>query len=244
MFVSPFSLSHDWSLEWTRVPSHIKPFKFINGESPKERKALEALASVGIIGGLQLSRLFSLDKNQKRKMVREKKLVRHELKKNNRSIPVYTLGINGAVIAGLPKYDANYWVEYKVEDVLKRLLFFQLYEHFPNAKILPAMDPFIGMIFYKKKPIYIYVVRGHSADLKLFLKWESLSDRVIVVTENLNHLDLIKPFIENLKLRVTTDEELWKGVLQSMFYFQSEFGLWKKEGEEKRSKELRTRVPC
>ena len=51
MSLSPYSLSHDWSLHWTRIPSNIKRSSFGNGESPKERKALEALAAVGLIGG-------------------------------------------------------------------------------------------------------------------------------------------------------------------------------------------------
>ena len=39
MELSPYSLSHDWSLHWTRIPSNIKRSDFVNGESPKERKA-------------------------------------------------------------------------------------------------------------------------------------------------------------------------------------------------------------
>ncbi len=74
----------------------------MNGESPKERKVLEAIAAVGLIGGgAQLSRLFSLDKKRLKRMVIEKKIVRHEIHRNKQVIPVFTLGINGAVIAGL-----------------------------------------------------------------------------------------------------------------------------------------------
>ena len=136
MSLSPYSLSHDWSIYWTRIPSNIKRSSYVNGESPKERKALEALAAVGLIGGAQLSRLFSLDKKRLKRMVIEKKIVRHEIHRNKQVIPIYTLGINGAVVAGLnDSYESNYWVEYKTEDVLKRLLFFQLYQHFPESKV-------------------------------------------------------------------------------------------------------------
>lgn len=69
MNLSPFSIEHNWKLNWTKVPEYIKPFKYVNNESPKERRALEALACIGVIGGLQLSRLFSLDKKRKKKMV-------------------------------------------------------------------------------------------------------------------------------------------------------------------------------
>lgn len=172
MTISPYSLSHEWNLHWTRIPSNIKRSDYINGESPKEREALDALAAVGVIEGAQLFRLFSLDKNRLKRMVAEKKLVRHELKRNIQVIPIFTLGINGAVIAGLSDcYESNYWVEYKIEDVLKCLLFFQLFKHFAGSKILPTQEPFSGAIDYKGKPIYVYVVRGDVNDLLMYLKW-------------------------------------------------------------------------
>ena len=46
-------------------------------------------------------------------MIIEKKIVRHEIHRNKQVIPIYTLGINGAVVAGLDDcYESNYWVEY------------------------------------------------------------------------------------------------------------------------------------
>ena len=71
MTISPYSLSHEWNLHWTRIASNIKRSPYINGESPKEREALEALAAVGIIEGAQLFRLFSLDKKRLKRMVLE-----------------------------------------------------------------------------------------------------------------------------------------------------------------------------
>jgi len=173
MPISPYSLAHEWNLHWTRVPSNIKRSDYINGESPKERKALEALAAVGIIEGAQLFRLFSLDKKRLKRMVVEKKIVRHELKRNIQVIPIFTLGINGAVIADLYDcYESNYWVAYKIEEVLKRLLFFQLLQHFPESTVLPVQDPFSGAIQFQGKPIYVYVVRGDVNDLLMYLKWK------------------------------------------------------------------------
>ncbi|WP_252502739.1 hypothetical protein [Sporosarcina sp. Marseille-Q4943] len=229
MEISPYSLSHQWSLHWTRIPSNIKRSSFVNGESPKERKAIEALAAVGLIDGTQLTRLFSLDKKRIKRMVAEKKIVRHEIHRNKQVIPIYTLGINGAVVAGLDDcYESNYWVEYKTEDVLKRLLFFQLYKHFPGSKVLPTHDPFSGAIQFQGKRIYVYVVRGEVNDLLMYLKWSGkhFDERLIVVTESIRHLHPLRPIADTLKMRITIDVDLLKNIddFQNLFYFVDEDG--------------------
>ncbi|MCZ2260645.1 hypothetical protein [Sporosarcina sp. G11-34] len=236
MPISPYSLSHEWNLHWTRIPSNVRQSNYINGESPKERKALEALAAVGIIEGAQLIRLFSLDKKRLKRMVTEKKIVRHELKRNIQAIPIFTLGINGAVIAGLSEcFEINYWVEYKTEDVLKRLLFFQLFQHLPNARILPAQEPFSGLIQFQGKPIYVYVVRGDVNDLLMYLKWNGkhFNERLILITESIQHLEWPKVSAEKLKLRVALDMDLRDDTkdLPKVFYFLDESGKFIREIE-------------
>jgi len=229
MSISPYSLSHEWNLYWTRIPSNIKRSDYINGESPKERAALEALAAVGIIEGAQLFRLFSLDKKRLKRMVVEKKIVRHELIRNKQIISIFTLGINGAVIGGLEdSYDSNYWVEYKIEVVLKRLLFFQLYKHFAKSKILPTSEPFSAAIVFKGKPIYVYVVRGDVSDLLMYLKWKvnHFNERLIIVTESIQHLKPLKVIPRELKLRGIIDLELQDDLLglEMSFYYIDEDG--------------------
>lgn len=229
MSTSQFSLSHQWSLHWTRIPSNIKRSDLVNGESPKERKALEALADVGVIGGAQLFRLFFLDKKRLKRMAAQKKIVRHEIHRNKQVVPIYTIGINGAVIAGLNDcYESNYWVEYQTEDVLKRLLFFQLFQHFPKAKFLPTQEPFSGVIQFQGKPIYVYVVRGDVNDLLMYLKWngKNFNERLIIVAESIKHLHPLKVSAATLKLRVALDVDLRDEIkdLQKLFYFLDESG--------------------
>jgi len=236
MTISPYSLSHEWNLHWTRIPSNIKRSDYINGESPKERKALEALAAVGIIEGVQLFRLFSLDKKRLKRMVTERKIVRHELIRNKQTIPIFTLGINGAVIGGMiDSYDSNYWVEYKVEDVLKRLLFFQLYKHFAGLKILPTPEPFSAAINFKDRPIYVYVARGDLSDFFMYLKWSSKknNERIIIITESFRHLQQLKLKEESIKLRFSLDMDLQNNVadfrknlylIDKSGYFANELG--------------------
>lgn len=236
MTISPYSLSHEWNLHCTRIPSNIKRSDYINGESPKERKALEALAAVGVIEGTQLFRLFSLDKKRLKRMVLEKKIVRHELMRNKQIIPTFTLGINGAVISGLKdSYESNYWVEYKLEDVLKRLLFFQLSRHFPGSKIIPTQEPFSGAIQFQSKPIYVYVVRGDVSDLLMYLKWkgEKFKERLIIVTESIRHLEPLKVIAEILKVRVVLDVNLQEDneYIHKLFYFLDESGEFIREVE-------------
>ncbi|WP_046176733.1 hypothetical protein [Domibacillus indicus] len=220
MSLSPFSLQHNWKCNWTRVPEHIKPDKYVNGESPKERRALEALACIGVIGGLQLSRLFSLDKKRKKKMVLEKKLVRHDIQKNKQVIPVYTLGINGAKAAGVPGYENNYWLKYGAGDMLGKLLFFQLYEWFPGSRLSPAINPFEGVIFHKNKPLYIYSAKGDIQDLLVFLKWNEFNERMIVITESFKHLEGLL-HCGDMKIRAVLQQEAHSARERLGFYVKS-----------------------
>lgn len=128
----------------------------------------------------------------------------------------------------IPGYEHNYWIKYEVEDVLKGLLFFQLYEYFSESRIFPATEPFIGSIFYQERPIYIYVLRGDIQDLMVFLKWREFNERMIIITESLPHL---QPLLmgKELKLRVTTDTDLKAGNLKDLFYIQRTDGNWVKE---------------
>lgn len=224
---SPFSLQHEWRLFWRRIPSNTKAMDFIQCKSPKEQKALHALARIGIIGGSQLFRLFSIDKKRLRKMVREQKIVRNELKLKNKIIPIYTLGKTGAIITELSGYEPNYWVEYKIEDVLKRLLFFDMYGFFPQSKIIPTPEPFVGAIDFKNNPLYIYVVRGDTNDLQTYLKWQShtFNGRMIIITENLRHIHPILMHTKDIKLRVTTDHDLVNSQsMKDLFYFINDSG--------------------
>ncbi len=215
--LSSFSIKHKWMLNWERVASNHQK-GVIYEISKKEKKALEAIASVGVIGGLQLSRLFHLDKKQISKMVYQRKIIRHEIIRNKIAIPVYTLGSTGiAKIA--PRNIENYWFEYKKEDLLKRLTFFQFFELFPKeiARIAPAPKPFSGTIYVNKTPFYIYVSRGKLDDLLLFLKYGPFHERMMIISENLEDLKPLDLYVKDLKIRATTDADLKKG-FQNAFY--------------------------
>jgi len=208
--VSPFSLTHDWSLGWKRIPSNYKPFQYYNINSMKEKKALEALGSVGIIGGKQLSRLFSLSNKEIKNMVHTDKIVEHALNRNhNTQIPIYSLGINGAKAIKLSAYKSNYWVELRLEDVLKSLLFFQLYHYFPTLNVKPTPNPFVAAVKNNESLIYVYVLKGDMGDLMRYLKWQKESHhRLILVTESVSQLKEIELYTDNLKMRVVIEGDL------------------------------------
>ncbi|MFC2947587.1 hypothetical protein [Virgibacillus sediminis] len=226
---SPFSIKRPWELHWKCLPSNLRKMNYVNGESPKECAALDAIAKVGIIGGRQLSRLFRLPKKRLKRMEREQKIVRHELRVNKQTIPVYTLGQVGAVITEVP-YESNYWVEYRTKDVLKRLMFFELYPYFPESAILSAPGPFTGAIEFQGKLFHIYVSRGDIKDLIMHLKWKGIGqERLIIVAESLNHLQPLKIYAKEMKLRITTDEDLQAGE-GKLFYLLNQDGEFVKEG--------------
>jgi len=210
--VSAYSMSHDWSVEWTRLPSNLKAPGHVEIESERERRALEAIAAVGLASGRQLFQVFGLDKRRVRRMVGQKRLVRHELRRAGKLAAVFTLG-PGAGTYVPPGHMMNQWVGYPVEEVLKRILFFELYGMFPEgARVLPCASPFTGAIFFKEKPYYVYAVRGDMEDLLSFMKWNRFGERVLVVTERLGHLKPLDLFLMQgeFKMRAITDGDLGK----------------------------------
>ena len=167
-------------------------------------------------------------------MVRHGKIMRHDIKQNNKLIPIFTLGPNGADMINLANYKQGYWLTYDVSDVLKRLLFFELFHKFPKARLTPAPAPFVGAIQYRKNTFYVYVVRGDMNDLLMHLKWETSSKRMIIITESINHLQPLNIYANDLHVRVTTDKDLGES-FQKMFY-KWDNGWVKESAERKQSK--------
>ncbi|WP_157052518.1 hypothetical protein [Ornithinibacillus contaminans] len=209
-FISPFSYNqHSWKLDWRRIASNEKYDRPYETQSEKEQRALEAIASVGVIGGLQLRKLFDLDKQKVKRMEARKLIVRHEIKKNDIVIPIYTIGRSGANKV-MPEFVQNYWVEYDTKAVLNRMLFFQLCILFGDIKVRPSPSPFIASIKMNGNEFYVYATRGNINDLMMFLKWKPIAERIIIITEDLNHLRPLKPFIfsDKMKVRAITDNEI------------------------------------
>lgn len=230
MELSPFSVSHEWSLKWHRLPSNFKRLKYFNGESPIEIRALKALASVGVISKKQLMSIYGIKEQRLKRMIGEHKLVKHELKLPSLIIPIYTLGENGAIMAGVEEiYQSNYWVKFRAEDVLKCVSFFQLVALFEKltdqeVEVRATTKPFTGVIHMGgKNQLHVYVLRGDTNDLATYIKWNEdyFDRRLIVVTESLNHLKPILADLSDWKVRYILDEDVFNGTgnLQELFYY-------------------------
>lgn len=207
---SPFSLEHKWSVNWTRIPSSIRIDPRVMTHTNREEKALRSLASVGLISRKQLIEVFGLSVGLIKSMEKTHKLIPHTFIRNKeKGIRVYTLGIKGAMAIGLDNYEKNYWVRYLREDILKRLIFFQAYQHVSNLEILPTPSPFIGAIQNNDTLIYVYVMKGNPSDLMRYLRWERKEHhRLILVVEHLNELKALELYLENLRVRILLERDL------------------------------------
>lgn len=224
MELSPFSLQHDWSLDWEIIPSaSVKVHPHTHHNSLRERKALEAIASVGLIGKNQLKRLFRLKEYQLRGMSRSFKILKHKIVKNKEIVTeVYTLNQKGALLLELEDYKKNYWLEYFPDDVLKRLLYFQVFHFFSNLEIVPTPKPFIGGVKTNNgNMIYIYVAKGNNDDLLRYLKWSKKpGQRLILVVENVNQLKPLELYLDELKVKVVIENDILreKNTKRNIFY--------------------------
>jgi len=227
--ISPFSNQHKWELKWRRIPSRElskqQSGMVFDTNSRKERKALEAIASVGLIEGNQLQQIFKLKKRQIRRMESFNLIMKHIIKKNGQDIPFYTLGPASAEKI-VPGFMPNYWVEYWTEDVLNRFIFFRLYDLLKDQKayVRTAPKPFTGALELNGNLLYVYCTRGDTKDLQMLLKWKPFTDRIIIVTEHIHHLKPLDIFLHDrkLKVRVITDEQLLRERPQFYTYKENE----------------------
>mgnify|MGYP001195754359 FL=1 len=212
---SPFSLSLGWRVEWNRV--RVKPREVIL--PPEIRPLMYAVASIGVIGSVQIKQLFGLeDRKELKQLCKDHFLMRHQLV-GKKAIPIYTLGTNMIHHFQLPP---NYWLHWRPEDVLKRMVFFKLYEVFRDyePEIVPSPDPFVGAMLIGQKLYHVFVARDDVYDLVLNKKWnKNPEQRIIVVAEKLEYLSPSNPFLADFKVRATTDEDLTReNGIDQMFY--------------------------
>lgn len=232
--VSPFSISLDAEVIWETMSSQEVPVK--NGllnNSPKQNEVIRDLSIIGLIGSAQYGKLYFSKNTYKKKSkiaLDLQILKKHQLIRNKSAIPIYTLGATGMVLAGLDyESEANKWKLFNKNDVLQRLVFFQLYEQFKVADekvyIEKAEEPFIASINRQGKTFAVLVLRGNEEKIKNFFRYntDKLPPRILIVVEEFTHLQplmqFIKPYLA--RIRVTTDHHL-KNPLKDMFYLYNE----------------------
>ena len=227
-YISPFSLRHDNTLKWTNMTSKEIPMQNGMLNVPHTiADLIKDLAVVGVIGSAQCKRLYVRSDTSKKisKAIDLGILKRHELIRNNQIIPLYTLGATGMYLAGLDYEDEfNYWRKYSEEDVLQRLVFFQLYgqmKDLEKMQVLNTEDPFVASIKIHEIEFKVLVLRGNETVVQNYFRYEKdIPSHIVIVAEGLNHIlpiqDAIKPYAD--RIRLTTDERL-KLPFGEMFYY-------------------------
>lgn len=221
-FISPFSVQHDWKLNWKIIPSNKKYDRPNENRSEREERALEAIAAVGVIGGLQLKYLFGINKTRLKRMREKNLIVKHSLLREGKEIPIYTIGKFGANKI-MPEYEENYWLEFDTVQVLKCLSFFQFCCLLEEPIVIPAPSPFTAGVYLKgsNHPFFVYVERNGMKDFMYYLKWKKQFDeRIFLITESLDYLNELAIFMESkpLKLRIILDEQIKKREFQPYHY--------------------------
>lgn len=221
---SPFSISHDW----TFIPTPVLNKSPGNAplRMPMEEIGLQAIGAIGCIGSVQLSRLFAWRRPQIRRMLAEKKLVQHELRKNKNTIPIFTLGSRSVQLLQLE----SSWTrpdQWDVRSVLSKLVFFQfccaLHDKQKGFQILSAAAPFIGKVQMGEHLRAVLVLRGNE-DLPFFeQEIRRTTWPIIVIAETLSE---VEPFNSVLSsAHVLLDKDLNEDY---RFYRQINSGVWQR----------------
>lgn len=234
---SPFTVSLQTELHWETMTTREQPSKesLLNYSEDIETLCCD-LAVVGLIGSVQVRRIyFSNNKNRLNKAVDLKYLKKHEMTRGNNKIPVFTLGAVGMCIANGNMDIANVWKTYNKYDVLRKLVFFQLYgsmkQEDNKITMVNAEKPFEAVINRNGKDFHVLVVRGNENEINQFFRYEAdkIPKRILIVVEDLNQLmplqNILKPFF--YRIRVTTDHDLNEAFSQMFYQFKD--NQWQKE---------------
>jgi len=173
---SPFSIEH----EWTFRPG--QPSDPVPGNAPiryaREAEALRAIGQIGIIGSVQIGRLYGFKRHHIRRMLAEGKLTQHTLCKNRNTIPVFSIGPQAAKRLNLTEPNVRLW---STEHLLKSLVFFQfccaLHDKQKAFQIHAAPQPFVGRVQIGDEVRNVLVLRRDTP--------VKITGRVILIAETL-----------------------------------------------------------
>lgn len=234
---SPFSVSIPTELRWETMTTREQPSKnSLLDYSEATEELCKDLSVIGVIGGLQAQRIY-LNNNKKRlkKATDLKILKRHEIIRGKNSIPIYTLGATGMMLSNGDLKDANKWKTYNAQEVLKRLVFFQLYGSLKaednKVSLMTSPSPFMAAINRNGKEFHILIVRGNENAINHFFRYEKekVPKRMLIVVEELSHLmpieTMIRPYAD--RIRVTTDLDLSQSFKHMFYHFHD--NQWEKE---------------
>jgi hypothetical protein len=229
--ISPFSLRHEWNIQWQENDKVHENAMNWNGK--EEEQLIPALANVGVLSSLQLKNLFlDGDKRKISKLCTTGKLIRHTLIRNKQEIPVFTLGPTAIEMLKdrLPFVD---WKDFKISDILQRLMFFQLISTFKkenqDIEIIPSVTPFVAAFKRNGKKIHVLIERGNEQEIIRTLKFYKPKERFIFIKEHVDHGREINEFIGDCQVRMTTDLDLNKPFGEMFYLYKG--GEWQPENK-------------
>ncbi|MCE3203451.1 hypothetical protein [Paenibacillus sonchi] len=221
---SPFSIDHEWTFVPTLLPDPVST-GYAPIRLPMEEIGLQAIGQIGCIGSVQMTRLFHWRRHQVRRMLAEKKLVQHELKKNKNTIPIFTLGPRSIQLLKLDQ-GVNSWRHWDIYSVLSKLVFFQfccaLHEKQKGFQILPAAPPFTGKVQMGEHLRYVLVLRGKVDTAAVERELRLCSQPIIVITEKLEDVDPLNNMLSSARLLLDTD------LREDYTFFRQQDGVWKR----------------
>ncbi|MNB91620.1 hypothetical protein D3C75_387040 [compost metagenome] len=204
---SPFSIAHEWMFVPTTLPEPVSS-GYAPIRLPMEEVGLQAIGHIGCIGSVQITRLFHWKRHQVRRLLAEKKLVQHELRKNKNSIPIFTLGPRGIQLLK-SNQAVNSWNHWDIHSILSKLVFFQfccaLHEKQKGFQILPAAAPFTGKVQIGEHLRYVFVVRGKIDRAVIERELGRCAQPIIVITEELEDITPLNPLLLSARLLLDTD---------------------------------------
>lgn len=172
---SPFSINHEWTFRpgQARSAAGNAPIRYA-----REAEALKAIGQIGIIGSVQIGRLYGFKRHHIRRMLAENKLVQHTLHKNRNTIPVFSIGPQASKQLKLTEPNLRLW---STERLLKSLVFFQfccaLNDKQKAFQIHAAPQPFTGRVQIGDEARNVLILRSDNP--------EKASGRVILIAETL-----------------------------------------------------------
>lgn len=223
---SPFSSSIQTEMYWELISTKENPVQggLLYG-SDKQDQMLNEIGMVGVITGKQLKDLYVGGNRQKlRKLLQLKLLKRHTIKRGNKEVLVYTLGTTGFAITR--QMGVNEWSVLKTNELLQKLVFFQfIYEMRKKGvklQIVPLSSDdslFTGAIHLNGRLYHVAVLRGNEHQMKSYMRYQKMPQRVILITESLVYAKNLEPEILSFyqSIRLTTDVDMEKP-LDEMFY--------------------------
>lgn len=238
--ISPFSTSHNYTLEWNVITTSDLPSKkaLSYQHSKEEDFVLRSLATIGCIGSKQLMRAFlNNNKSKLKKMMYSNKIIRHKMIRGKTEIPLFTVGVTGIKQIGLDRSYINKWKTYSQKDVLQRLVAVQLYTRLleidPDAEMMETVaEPYTVAIMFRSRVFHVLVLRDNENLMEYAFKENAYHQRTILIAEAISFLNNIeniwKPYAN--MTRVTTDQDILHSNIEDLFYMYDEIQQeWIKE---------------